>query len=175
MRPIDPLLIPIQYVKGVGPARAKAFRRLQVETVRDALFFLPRRYEDRSELCPIAQLDIGTRATFRARIHATNLRNTRRGYRLFEVFFRDQTGLIKAIWFNFNLDYMTTHFTRGKEVVVSGDIRANFYTGQPEVLHPDVEFVEGEASESVHMGRIIPIYPATEGMPQKQLRRIMKQ
>jgi ATP-dependent DNA helicase RecG len=175
MQSTDLLQAPIQYVKGVGPIRAKALQRLHIETIRDALFFLPRRYEDRSHLRLIAQLQVGTHETFRAQIRASTLRKTQRGRRFFEVVFGDDTGVIKALWFQFNQQYMTTQFTRGAEVLVSGDIRANLYTGQPELYHPDIEFVEGEGNELLHMGRIVPTYPGTEGLPQKQLRRIMKQ
>ncbi len=171
----DPLQTPIQYVKGVGPARAKALERLRIKTIRDALFFLPRRYDDRSNLKPIAHLTIGTHETFRAQIRTSRLRKIQRGRQFFEILLGDRTGLIRAIWFQFNPKYMSTQFTQGTEVIVSGEIRVNLYTGQPEIHHPDIEFVDGEPAELIHLGRIVPTYPGTEGLPQKHLRRLMKQ
>ncbi len=64
------LKTPVQYLKGIGPKRAQQFARLGVETVRDLLFLVPRRYLDRSQVLPISQLRVGDEATILGRVLA---------------------------------------------------------------------------------------------------------
>src|SRR5271169_6128021 len=97
------LASPVQYVKGVGPQRARLLARLGIITFRDALFHLPYRYEDRSTLIKIAQLSPAQLNTIAGKVVSAEIitPNPRRPrLRLFELAITDGSGVLKAKWFN---------------------------------------------------------------------------
>ncbi len=167
---------PVQYVKGVGPKRAELLERLGVKTVRDLLFHFPSRYEDRANLKSISQLNIDDLATVRGTVRTAGVspagRNTRK--KIFEAAFADRTGVIRAIWFHFHEKTMQNKFAIGSEWILSGRVTANKLRGNKTLVHPDVEPVEAdEPAESLNLGRIVPVYPLTEGLAQKAMRAII--
>ena len=100
-RPRAPRLLletPINYLKGVGPARAEAFRRIGVITTGDLLFHIPHRYEDASTITPIAKLQTGMSATVIGRVMSKGVIPTRRGLRIFQAVLKDASGMIEAAW-----------------------------------------------------------------------------
>ncbi len=165
----------IQFIKGVGPNRAQALKRLGVETIGDALALLPRRYEDRTNLKPISHLEPGAQETFQGTILISGVSRTGRGKRLYEIIIGDPTGTIRCLWFQFHEHYMRQRYPTGQQVIVTGEIRRNAYQAhRREVHHPDLEIIDTDEPDLLHVGRIVPIYPATEGMHQKTLRTILK-
>src|SRR3982074_1469239 len=90
--------MPVTYLKGVGPARAEALRRLGVITARDLLFHIPRRYEDASTISPISSLEPGMEGTIIGRVISKGIIPTRRGLRIFQAVLKDDTGMIEASW-----------------------------------------------------------------------------
>jgi len=161
---------PIQYVKGVGPKRAKTLARLGVSTVEDLLFLLPRDYEDRRTIHPIHQLKPGMKGLFLAQVWSAKVVGTRKP--IFEVVFRDATGIVKGKWFHFRKEQMERAFQLGRSVLVFGDVQLNRYEYCLEVIHPQIEFVkEGKEKK----GHVLPIYPLTEGLGQRELRKIQVQ
>src|SRR5690606_38129866 len=76
---------PIQFLKGVGPRRADAFRKLSIGTARDLLYHLPRRYDDASTILPVAHLQVGTDATALGRVRSRGVIPTRSRLRIFQV------------------------------------------------------------------------------------------
>jgi ATP-dependent DNA helicase RecG len=165
----------IQFLKGVGPARAQMLRRLGIETIGDALALLPRRYDDRTNLKPICNLEVGTQETFEGTILVSGSSRTARGRRLYEMIIGDATGTMRCLWFQFHEAYMRQRYRTGQRVIVTGEIRINSYAGQrKEVHHPDLESLEANERETLHTGRIVPVYPATEGLHQKTLRTVIK-
>jgi ATP-dependent DNA helicase RecG len=173
--PVDVLAQSIQFLKGVGPARAQMLRRLGIETIGDALALLPRRYEDRTNLKPIRNLQIGTQETFEGTILVSGSSRTARGRRLYEMVIGDATGTLRCLWFQFHEAYMRQRYRAGQRVLVTGEIRINSYSGhRKEVHHPDLELVEADEGEPLHTGRMVPVYPATEGLHQKTLRSVIK-
>ncbi|MBI3326944.1 MAG: hypothetical protein HYZ81_09615, partial [Nitrospinae bacterium] len=166
---------PIQFVKGVGPQRAQALKRLGIQTIGDALALLPRRYEDRTNLKTIARLETGAQETFQGTMLVSGVSRTGRGRRLYEVIVGDATGTIRCLWFQFHEHYMRQRYKTGQHVIVTGEIRQNPYHGyRKEVHHPDLELIDADEHDPLHVGRIVPVYPATEGMHQKTLRTILK-
>ncbi|CCQ90948.1 ATP-dependent DNA helicase recG [Nitrospina gracilis 3/211] len=165
----------IQYVKGVGPKRAGLLEKLGIACVEDALALLPHRYEDRSRVQTIGEIRPGEFATFRATIlNAGTIRLGRRR-KVFEVIFEDDTGTLRGKWFQFREPYMKERFAIGRTCIVSGKAKDNTYLGAGlEIVHPDVEITEEDAPATLEIGRIVPVYPATEGLHQKSLRTIMK-
>jgi len=166
----------IQFIKGVGPKRAAMFHKLGVHTLEDALLFIPRRYEDRSRIKPIAQAQADALETVQGEIKLAQQVITPKGKKFFEVTVGDGTGIMTAKWFNFHPKYMKTLFPKGQRVILSGLVQFNSYTRYgKEMLHPNYELITSAAEDLIHTGRIVPIYSATEGFNQKTLRAIMKQ
>lgn len=165
----------IQFIKGVGPNRAQALKRLGVETIGDALALLPRRYEDRTNLKSISHLEPGAQETFQGTILISGVSRTGRGKRLYEIIIGDATGTIRCLWFQFREHYMRQRYPTGQQVIVTGEIRRNAYQAhRREVHHPDLEIIDADEPDLLHVGRIVPVYPATEGLHQKTLRTILK-
>jgi ATP-dependent DNA helicase RecG len=166
---------PMQFIKGVGPQRAQMLRRLGIATIGDAFALLPRRYEDRTNLKPISSLEVGAQETFGGTILVSGSSRTGRGKRLYEIIVGDATGTIRCLWFQFQEAYMRQRYRAGQQVIVTGEIRINPYTGhRKEVHHPDLEHLAADEQETLHVGRIVPVYPATEGLHQKTLRAVLK-
>jgi ATP-dependent DNA helicase RecG len=165
----------MQFIKGVGPNRAQMLRRLGIETIGDALALLPRRYEDRANLKPIRSLEVGMQETFEGIILVSGSSRTGRGRRLYEIIVGDATGTLRCLWFQFHETYMRQRYRTGQRVIVTGEIRINPYSGhRKEVHHPDLEVIDADEHEPLHVGRIVPVYPATEGLHQKTLRTVIK-
>ena len=75
----------IQYLKGVGPRRARLFKRLGIQTVEELLYYFPRQYQDRSRFIPINQLQTENWATIRARVLLSSVVRTRRARAVFRL------------------------------------------------------------------------------------------
>ena len=160
----------IQYVKGVGPTRAQQLKRLGIRSVADVLFAVPRRYEDRSHLVTVRELVPGQLATLRARVLAKSLRRLRRGRVLVEAAMGDATGIVYCVWFH--QPYLASQLRVGEELILHG--RVELGGRRLQLVHPELERVEEASSEpTLHAGRIVPIYPLTEGISQRWFRGIV--
>jgi len=168
------LLTPIQYVKGVGPKLAKLFEKKGILTVEDALYFLPRCYEDRSHLKKISELKAGRKETGFGEILLSGVafyQNKKK--RVFEAVVGDGSGTITLKWFRGNERYLRDRFKKGRKLIFSGEVR--WFNSQREIHHPDVEVVEEDIEKDyLNFKRIVPIYSETEGLYQRTLRRLMK-
>lgn len=164
------LRAPLKYMKGVGPKRAQLLARLGLFTVGDLLFLFPRDYEDKRFISPINKLRPGMRGLFVAQVWDARVAGFRRP--IFEVTFKDATGVVKGKWFNFNEGQMKKAYQIGRKVLVFGDVQYNRHEFSLELIHPQVQFLEGE---EVPKGEVLPLYPLTEGLNQFYLRRLTKQ
>ena len=170
--------ISIRYVKGVGPNRVHQLAQLGIETVEDACFYAPRRYEDRTRLLAIREVRPGEPVTVRGRILAKNLRHIRGRQTLFEIALGDASGVLYAKWFN--QPYLAKQLSLGDELICYGQVEVGSrlpvpsgrQTG-PQMFHPELERVEGDDEHSLHMGRIVPIYPLASGIGQRWLRQVI--
>ncbi len=166
----SPLDGPAQFLKGVGPRRAEALGRLGVHTVRDLLFHVPRRYEDASTVSRIADLQIGTDATVIGEITSKGVIRTRSGLRIFQAILADGSGRIECSWPG--QPFLDRSLHKGDIVLVAGPVRV-FQSRQ---IQPREFVVLGRAGEERDAsGKVLPIYPATEGLSQKILRAIIDQ
>ena len=163
---------PIQFIKGIGPKKALLLEKLQLTTIEDFLYFLPFRYEDRSQLKKISALIPGEFATFIAEVLNAGVIYMGRRKRVFEVIFQDETGTNRAKWFRFNETYMLEKFKTGEKIIVSGKSTVNKRSGL-EFVHPDTERIAGDATVSLEIGKIVPVYHTTEGLHQKSMRSIL--
>ena len=174
------LLTPMQAVKGVGPRLSEMLAKRGVHTVEDALFLLPLRYEDRREIRPISRLRTGMSEVFSGTVQSADLATSRGGRRFFEAVVSDGSGSVTLKWFNSNPAFMKRVWKPGRKGLFIGEVSQYGY--QREVHHPDVEWLEEGvditsllASDPVNFGRIVPVYPLTEGLSQKVMRRVMKE
>lgn len=180
------LASPVQYVKGVGPRRAQYLARLGINIVRDALFHLPYRYEDRSSLRKISQLAPGLAGvrpiTVAGKVLSAEVVTPNPGrprFRIFELSISDGSGSLKAKWFN--QAYLKKLFRPGQEVVLYGVVKNDYWGNALEMTNPEYELLDDgdedsgdrQSSDHIHTGRIVPVYHSTEGISQKQLRSIM--
>ncbi len=172
-RPV--LETPIQYIKGVGPRRRDLFGRIGIKNAGDAIYCLPWRYEDRSAIKKISELIPEKEETIIGTISASDVVVTRRrGLKIFEMAVSDETGIIYAKWFN--QPYLKKLFKNGQKVMLNGKVRSKgFHTYGLEMENPGFEIIEEEEKDSLHMGRIVPIYHETYGLNSRRVRHIIKE
>ena len=170
----------MQFIKGVGPKLSELLAKRGVKNVEDALYLLPHRYEDRRELRPIAGLRPGFTEVFTGRVVSAEMSSTKGGRRFFEAMVTDDSASVVLKWFNCNPTFMKRIWKTGKIGVFTGEVSQFGY--QREVHHPDVEWLaEGQnvqevlAADPVNFGRIVPVYPLTEGLSQKVMRKVMRE
>lgn len=159
--------ISIQFVKGVGPAKAKLLANLGVHSVEDLLYLFPHRYEDRSQFTPIAMLRVGETQTICGRV-LTCKRNFYSKNRTVEATITDKSGRIVCVWFN--QPYLVNIFKVGQEVVLYGKV--DVFHKRLQMVVPDFELISAE-DRSLNMGRIVPVYPLTRGITQRYLRKLI--
>ena len=159
----------IQYLKGVGQARAKALEKLGIRTVRDLLGYFPRAYEDRRQSYPIAAAPLETPVCVKA-MAASPPVNTfvRRGMELLKLRAVDETGALDITWFN--QSYLKSQFQTGETYIFYGRVSAN---GRRRTMVNPI--FEREDRQGVVTGRIMPIYRLTAGVSQKQLMGVVGQ
>jgi ATP-dependent DNA helicase RecG len=167
----EKLSLPVRYVKGVGPKISALLEKKGLMTVEDMIYFLPRKYEDRRVIRSISASRPGVKETIIGEIQSALIRPYRRK-KVFEVQVADETGALTAKWFHGNYSFLKKIFEKGKRVIFTGEIKGFLF--EKELIHPDFELLEEDDDQLLHFKRIVPIYSETEGLGQKNLRRIMK-
>jgi ATP-dependent DNA helicase RecG len=166
--------LPIRFAKGVGPKRVGLLQRWKIDTVEDALWTLPWRYEDRSVMTPIGDLVPGMATSICGTIAKCEAKQTRkRRLSVLDVGVEDQSGRMQAVFFN--QPYLEKVLAVGKRVMMSGRVIA----GRQGWMVPRMEVAQyevlGEDREStLHVGRIVPIYHETKGWTSRQMRVLEK-
>ncbi|MDP3003923.1 MAG: ATP-dependent DNA helicase RecG [Candidatus Azambacteria bacterium] len=162
----------IQNIRYFGPAAVKKLAKLKIKTARDLLYHFPFRYEDFSNFTPIADLKPNSQATTHGTIlNAKNIQIFRRRLILTEIIAEDNSGAIKSVWFN--QPYLLNQFKQGRQLNLSGKVVLN--KKQLCFSNPAYEITNyGENSynkkESLHTGRLVPVYPETYGLTSRWLR-----
>lgn len=167
--PQSPLARPVTSLWGVGNERAAQLARLGIVTVEDLLLHRPRRYEDRRQFRPICDLQLDEGALTRGSVVALGTKTYRKGSKsVFELILDDGTGRLHCRWWN--LPFLEKYFTVGDEVIVFG----RPLSLRPRMMdHPETEVIEGGEESFIHFNRIVPVYPLTEGLPQRWLRGLV--
>ena len=160
----------VRYVKGVGPKRSEALLRVGVETVEDLFYYFPRRYEDRSHFIALKDIQPGQFFTVKGEVLTTGLKRIKR-MTIVEMALGDESGFVYATWFN--QPYLKRQFNVGDTVILSGKV--DFYNNRLQFNSPDYEVLSKSQEDTIHTGRIVPIYPLTEGLGQRGMRRAMKE
>lgn len=170
-----PLMLetPIQFVKGIGPKRAEKFAAEGVHILSDLLDHPPFRYEDRTRFKPIRSLVDGEWALIRAEVcTADDGISSRRGMSIVTVLVRDNGGAVPLKFFN--QPYLRNVFRPGMKLVSYGQVRRDSYAGGSlSILNPECEILADEKGDSVHSGRVVPIYRKFAGLKTRLLRQIM--
>jgi len=160
---------PLRVLQGVGNRLSQTLSSLGLNTLEDLLYYYPRRYDDYSQLKPINRLEYGEETTVLGTIQNIFTRSVRGGkLQLTEAVVGDGTGFLRVTWFN--QPWLSGRYSPGTQVVLAGKIEQ--YLGRLSMNNPEIEPIE---QEHLHTNRIVPVYPLTSGLTQKNLRRIMYQ
>jgi ATP-dependent DNA helicase RecG len=154
---------------GVGPERAAQLERLGIRSIEDLLLHRPNRYEDRQHLVAIAALELHQQAILHGKVLALGTKWFKQHTKsVFEIVLDDGTARLHCRWWN--LPYMEKYFRVGDEVLAFGKV----VSLKPRVIdHAETEVLEGGEEDFIHLNRIAPIYPLTEGLPQRWLRALI--
>ena len=167
---------PISDLAGIGPVLASKFEKLGVKSVRDLLYFFPHRHMDYSQIRPISGLEEGKEQTIIATIWEARpvYLGRQKGA---EAILGDETGNIRAVWFN--RPFLVKSLPAGARVVLSG--RVSIFRGMKQLDSPEWELVEDSPGHGavlgqglVHTGRLVPVYPLTQGLTIKRVRLLVK-
>ena len=166
----SPLAQPVTSLWGVGPERSAQLARLDIHTVEDLLLHKPRRYEDRRKFIAIADLELKEAVTVRGKIVAAGTKRWRKGERaVFECILDDGTARLHCRWWQ-AYPWMEEYYTTGREFLVFGKPESM----RPRTMdHPETEPVESGEDEFIHVNRIVPIHPLTEGLTARVMRTLV--
>ncbi|MEE8335512.1 MAG: ATP-dependent DNA helicase RecG [Candidatus Neomarinimicrobiota bacterium] len=164
----------IENLKGVGPARLKAFQSLGISSIADLLYNFPRRHLDRTTITPINKLRKDSIVTVVGTVEACGIRRTRRS-KIFHAKISDGSGVMTLTWFN-GLAYIQKAIKTGDKLAVSGKVE--FYRGF-QITHPEYDQLKKD-EDSVFSGAIIPLYAQNKDLKQARLdtramRRLIKE
>ncbi len=161
----------IKFLKGVGERRAEAFARLGVRTAQELLWHIPFRYLDASSLTPFAKARVGDEVACVGKVIAKRLMPTRSGLRIFTAVLRDESGMLECAWPG--QGFLDRTIEVGQTLLVVGPVR--FYHGRQ--LNPREYIILAEADsdgeEAAPLGRVLPVYRATEGLSHKVIRSLI--
>ena len=167
-KPGDGLDSPVTLLRGINSRTATRLKRLDVESVRDMLYLFPRRHDDYAAVSKISDLKPGETHTIQgivweARQSVRGMRNLK----CTEAVVSDETGNVRVTFFG--NPYMAKNLSTNRLVILSG--RVEIYKGQLEFQSPEYEFID-QQDQLLNAGRLVPVYPLTEGLAQRTLRRL---
>lgn len=160
----------VQYAKGVGPPLAKLLAKLNIETLGDLLYYVPRRYEDRSKFVAMRDVKSGEWVSLKGKLLSVDSKKTGRNLTVVRATITDGTGSIGLVWFNQAWIKPRLERHRG-EIIAYGQVQENNWSY--ELRSPEWEAID-EEFDPEDFARITPIYPLTEGVPQKSVRRAVR-
>lgn len=159
----------VKNVPLIGEHYAKLLKRLDISTIEDLLFHIPLRYTDFSTKTSIKELKIGKTTTIEAKVEKIQNIYTKRGKNIQIAEVKDNTGIINIVWFN--QPYLYKTIKRGAIYYFSGKV--DFFNFKKAIISP--EFEKKDKDETIHTGRLVPIYPLTKGISNKWMRSRIRQ
>jgi ATP-dependent DNA helicase RecG len=160
--------VELHALKRVGASLLQKFEKLGVHTVRDLLLLFPRRHVDYGDPVPVAMLKLGAEQTVRVRVWSARERKMGFKMRSTEATIGDSSGMMQAVWFN--QPWIARQLPVNAEIVLSG--RVSEYKGRPKMDNPEWEVW---SDDLLHTGRLVPIYPLTQGLQNRTIRRVMQE
>jgi len=172
----------VQYLKGIGPHRAKLLSRMGIGTIHDLLGYFPREYEDRRYPAKIATLIPGHKAVILGKVEASETIRLNASLSVFKAAITDGTGIVFALFYRKASPYarhdvfatLKEDFKQGNYVFVYGQAEINFGEKQLRAEEYERHFPDRQNHEAIHFGHIVPVYPLTEGVQQKWFRKLMR-
>lgn len=163
------LKTPIEKLPFIGPAFVRKLHRVGIETAGDLLFYFPFRYDDFSEMKKISEASLGEVVSVRGKIlDIQNIRTWKKKMNLTEALIEDDSGAIKAVWFN--QPFLVRNLSAGANVSLSGKV---VYAQEGlQLSNPSYELLG--SGQSLHTARLVPVYHETEGLSSKWLRAHIK-
>ncbi|MBI5449705.1 ATP-dependent DNA helicase RecG [Candidatus Gottesmanbacteria bacterium] len=177
------LATPMQYVPRVGPVMAGRLKKLGIRTVEDLLFYIPFRYDDFSLISPVGRVHAGETVTVSGTITAFRSAFTKSGKKLQQAQLSDETGVLDVVWFN--QPFLSRTLPIGTQARLAGKIdwfghklvmsspayEITILEGSHTSVHGSMRsFQTNQTEASLHTGRLVPIYPETQGVSSKWLR-----
>lgn len=158
---------PIEAVKGVGELLTERLNTQGIQTVQDMLYFFPRRYDDFSQITPIAKIQPG-KVTVKGVVDSVVGKYVRRRMHITEAIIDDGTSKTRAVWFN--QPYRAKQLAKGREYYFSGnyELQRSRYV----LSNPATEQAE---TDGVSTARIVPIYPETKNLKSQQIRKVLRE
>ncbi len=161
---------PVKFLKGIGERRAEALARLDIRTAQDLLWHLPHRYVDASSVTPLVKAEVGTEVACVGRVVAKGVLPTRRGLRIFHAVLRDDSGVLECVWPG--QAFLDRTIAVGQTLLVAGPVR--FYHGRQMAPREYIVLADDEAdADPLAAGKVLPVYPATEGLSHKVVRALI--
>jgi ATP-dependent DNA helicase RecG len=183
----------IQYIKGVGPARAASLGKIGIKNVIDLIYYFPRDWVDRSNIKTMNKVIPGEKETVKGVVVSKETKQVRNRLKITQVLIQDDRGYIVGVWYN--QPYIEKVFNKGDTVMFHGKVE--LFRGTFQMPTPEYEILRGgglrdagsvkdqdaypvphipnpEPDEILNLNRIVPIYPLTENISQKQFRKIIK-
>ena len=161
---------PVKFLKGIGERRAELLERLGIRTAQDLLWHLPHRYIDASTVTPLVKAEVGQEVACIGRVVAKGVVPTRRGLRIFHAVLRDDSGVLECVWPG--QAFLDRTIVVGQTLLVSGPVR--FYHGRQMAPREFVILADADSeAEPLAGGKVLPVYPATEGLSHKIIRGLV--
>jgi ATP-dependent DNA helicase RecG len=162
------LKTPLQFLKGVGPARAAELEAFGLRTIEDLLYHLPFRYEDRRSLSKIREAALGAPNTFVGKLVALSQRYIpRRRMRMLNATLEDDSGRLGLVWYRAPA-YLVDGLAKGQTLLVHGKIEPG-PGGTKQIAHPEFEVIDPD--DPPDHEKILPVYERPEGIPLKTMRK----
>ncbi len=164
---INPHKSSVQFIPGVGPKKAEILERAGIKTVDDLLYYLPRRYLDRSSVMKVSDLTLDSgEVTIIGKVMSHRVMGGGHRGQRFILNVADDTGVVEAVFFH-GVNYWAHFFDKGERVALSGRVT---YYNKPQIIHPAVDRLNQEDGETFwNTGRIISLYPSNEEMKRFRL------
>lgn len=165
---MEKLVEPIQFLKGVGPARAMLLEKLHLRTAADVLFFFPRSYQDFTTLHQVGDLANEQLANIVGVVDDVDSHVTQSGTHMCYVLIRQGDKFVRAVWFN--QSFLMKRFRIGQRVMFSG--KAKWQGGRFQMNHPKTTWLDSDDALEQQQC-LMPVYRLTDGVSQKQMRAIV--
>jgi len=159
--------VPVTAIKGISTVLAGKFEKLGVNTVRDLLYFFPHRHIDYSQRTYISKLIVGQEQTIVANVWEARI-DFLGGRRSTIADIGDETGNMRIVWFN--NPYIVKQLTTNSSIIISGKV--GLFRGRPVFENPEWE--PADENDSIHTGRLVPVYSLTQGLYPRTVRKILK-
>ncbi len=166
----------IEKIPKIGPVTLKKLKAVGINNANDLIFYFPTRYDDFSNILPIAKIKINEVCTIEGKImEITSQKTWKKRMHVTTALVADKSGAINAVWFN--RPYLSKTLKKGVNVFLSGKItisKNEAYFSNPSYEITTEDIIQSEKENLTHTGRLVPVYPAAEKISSRWLRYILK-